>query len=768
MKHIIITLILLSLANFSDTGCSFPTATSAIVAHSSHVCASYVVVTSPVTLQGSHNPIDRSVKMNESNLNFVPPSEPHRPPFLPRSDPLVLSLETKARKYNLIYREDIQRLLKMLSYTRNEQVKQHAARRLQLAIDAYEIKIVRQPDSLKPYGPAQLLSQGQLHLLTQIDSVNWLLPVDTPLTGMLILGPQKGGKSRFIVQLCLELRKANPNIVITIIDPKDGFRNYATCIGAVYVDLAKVSLGISRVPGIDYRDVVLEFMPPLADIGGLIYGTEVLNEAADITLHQLGQYIRATGDNDAEICLRDIYVATSLVSQSSSGRRAGYREAAQTVLHRIIGQKNLFATRKGVSLEWLFSRNAVINARCIVDDMTCRALALSFLYWKYQLCRYRPESNQLEHIIIIDDASRFIGTAGDQFESGTRTSPLGHILALLRATGTGLAAATQLPAFIDQSVLALSRTMVVVGGMNGAKHIKVVTAAMGLNEGQVHAIAALNTQEAVGFAPSTAYKLPVHGWVPIVKDMPKYEPSEANEIPQCQPWHNLAELPVIELTTQEYIAEEPEKPQEVSLTGMSEKAESLTYDCVQSPYHSIQSHMKRLNFSGSAFEAAKAEAIQNGYLIQSSAGKTAYLIASKKAFSAFGYEYPHERAVSEEHSFYVGLCVFLLQADPGYKTVKSEVPLGGSGSTSDVLATRMDGTIDAWEITLSTSNVLTNALKYQHTAYSRIVFLARDNQTADAIKRFFAASNIDSDLLSRIEYMFISQLLERQRKLSKY
>jgi len=713
--------------------------------------------------------IERIIKMTQENFKHKPVSKHWGKCLLARSDPLVTQLEIKLRQYNLIYRADIQSLLKSAYLSPNESVRQFAVSRLQAAVDAYETKIFRQPDSLKPYGPPELLTQGQLHLLDQMDGIPWLIPIDTPLTGLLILGPQQGGKSRFIIQLCLEIQKANPNVVITILDPKNGFTNYAHLLDAANIDLSGISFGISRVPGVDYRDIVLELMPPLADTAGLIYGLEILNESATITLSQLEKYIALTGDTEAEICLKDIYIATSLVSQASSGRRSGYREAAQTALRRIIGEKELFACRKGVSMEWLFSRNSIINARCLTDDMQCRFLAQWFLYWKYQFSRYKSESNQLEHLIIIDDSSRFVGTAGEQFESSTRTSPLGHILALLRSTGTGLAAATQLPAYIDPAVLALSRTMVVVGGMSGAKHLKVITDGMMLNDEQSHAITTLNRREAVGFAPGTAYKAPVHGWVPLVADTPDKQIISVpdQEIP-IQQWHNLAEIPTVTSTTTVPQAVEPATPQKTNITGMSQQAEAVAYDCVQSPYHSIVSHIKRLGLSGGIFEKAKLEAIEAGFLQQSSAGKTSYLIPATKAFEAFGIDCPYKRAVSIEHAFYVGLCVFLLQKDPRYKTVGPEIQIGNQGSTADVVVTCNDGSIHSWEITLNTSHCLANAVKYQNTAFATITFLCRDYNLKEAVKKFFVNSGIDTKLLAKINYMHISQLLEQERKLFNY
>lgn len=112
--------------------------------------------------------------------------------------------------------------------------------------------------------------------------------------------------------------------------------------------------------------------------------------------------------------------------------------------------------------------------------------------------------------------------------------------------------------------------------------------------------------------------------------------------------------------------------------------------------------------------------------------------------------------------------MFLLQKDPRYKTVKAEVPIGVKGATADAVATAYDGTIHAWELTISSSNIISNAMKYQNTAFASITFLCRDFQLQEAVKSFLLNSQIDSDVLSKINCMHIGALLMRQRKLSAY
>jgi hypothetical protein len=570
-------------------------------------------------------------------------------------DPAVLQqlrqIEGELRDKKLIFRQDIQILLNVACHTRNPAILRSAVDRLKVVLDAYDIKAVRAPDAFRPHGPECLLSQGNVLLLIQQDGVKWFVPVDSLLTGVLVVGPQQSGKTRFIINLCREIQAANPNILITIIDPKNAFWPYASMLHARRLDLRFASFGLSPPAGVSERDFVLEFVPPLSDTAGLIYGVEVLSEGALAALDQMEDYRQHTG-LVSELSLKDIYAALPLVKGTSSGRRQGYREAAQTSLRRIIGEKDLFACRRGISMEDLAGTNTILDARSLTDDMQCRALMLFFLYWEYQRHRYEPETNRLSHLIVCDDASRWFGTAGDQFGAASKISPLAHILAMLRSTGTGLLVATQLPALLDPSLLPLSRTLAATGPTSGSQQLKVISDFMRLNDEQAKAITRLSTREVVAFAPGTAYKEPVHGWVPWVDDPPESTVQEAPVTAAdlgIEPWRHLADLPLPPVSPPAVPAEMPDVPAgspcstpacPTGITHEMSDVQKLIYDCVYQPFDAVSARVKRLGTSGRAFERAKQSAVSTGWIVESAAGQTLYLIATEKAFEAFGMPCP--------------------------------------------------------------------------------------------------------------------------------
>jgi len=143
-------------------------------------------------------------------------------------------------------------------------------------------------------------------------------------------------------------------------------------------------------------------------------------------------------------------------------------------------------------------------------------------------------------------------------------------------------------------------------------------------------------------------------------------------------------------------------------------------------------------------------------------GKSVYLIATSKAYDKFSYPCPYERSTSIEHAFYVQLAAHILKKDTMLSKVQPETPIGSKGTTIDVTTIDKSGNMTAYEVTLSTSNLSSNASKLQDTAYKRIVWLCRDADTAKAVKAYFNKStSLPLELISKFEYVHFSKFTKR-------
>ena len=350
-----------------------------------------------------------------------------------------------------------------------------------------------------------------------------------------------------------------------------------------------------------------------------------------------------------------------------------------------------------------------------------------------------------------------------QYDAGKRTSPLGHILAVLRASGICVIFASQLPAQIDPAVLSLSRNIVVVGNINGEEHLRVIKNIMSLTEAQKQAIPRFKNRETLAFISGSPWPYPIHGWTPHVDHAPEHDMPIVDLSYMIKPWHSLTDVPKPDVQTPKAPVCEPEKSGIPNI--LRSNALKLVLDCIHYPFDQVRARVQRLRFSVRIYDAAKTKATQNGYLLASSCGRAVYLIPTRKAYDELGMAFPYKRATSNlEHSFYISLAAHLLKQLPDLK-VQIETPIGDKGATSDFTTTDKDGTMTAYEFTQSTGNLLTNAVKYQDTAYRKIIWLCRDAGTAKAVKTCFNTSTtVPPELLKKFEYIHLSRWISQHRR----
>ena len=233
-------------------------------------------------------------------------------------------------------------------------------------------------------------------------------------------------------------------------------------------------------------------------------------------------------------------------------------------------------------------------------------------------------------------------------------------------------------------------------------------------------------------------------------------------------WKPLTELPQLEedsgiATPSNDVSKTADKTAiHPSLAGVSPGLIKLLWDIICYLYSSVSVRIKRLGVSCSSFKNAETEGCDKGFIIRSAAGQTIYLIPRLKTFNAFNMPCPFDSDKILEHSFYRGLCCFLLKKDVRFKTVQPEL------KRRDIVTTGHDGTKMAWEVTLSTTNLLSNVQKYADTSYVTINLVCRDFRLKEAVKACCHQSGLDPELLAKLDYMHISQLLRRQRRLSLY
>jgi hypothetical protein len=205
-----------------------------------------------------------------------------------------------------------------------------------------------------------------------------------------------------------------------------------------------------------------------------------------------------------------------------------------------------------------------------------------------------------------------------------------------------------------------------------------------------------------------------------------------------------------------------------ALQGLNAVLIKLLWDILVYLYCTVSVRINRLGISGRAYLRAKVEGCEKKLIFESAAGQVIYLIPYPVTFEAFNIPCPYDNKDHIEHSYYVGCVGFLLGKDTRYKSVHLGLKRGDSGGSSDIVTAAHDGAREAWEVTLSTTNILANASKYTNTDFVKIIFLCRDYKLKEAVKACCREGGLSPDLLAKLEYMHFSQLLQRQRRLSLY
>ena len=425
-------------------------------------------------------------------------------------DKELLELETQLRNRYLLYDTTVQWFMEKAAFG-SKSSRQWAIDKLRMILEAESIEDLRTGDVYRPLAPKQLIDSGDLHLYNQVDGIPWRIPVNALKRGLFLTGPQEGGKTYFLIYICSQLNEFSPPIPFFILDPKQELKDWAKYLNAVYVEISDISFDLSPPPGLTYEQFLPALMPQLADILGLIYGTEILQQAAVICIELRNQYIQNTGQT-TEISLLDIHNAVPFVKESSKGRRLGYREAVSTSLGRILsGSGNLFKCRKGVNLSTLFNHNVILGTRSITDDFAAKFLAMFLLYWLYESERFSPPSDHAKRALIIDDASRYLSVRPG-FDASATTSSFTNIYTRLRSSGNCVITTSQIPHLADPGILALSHSVICVGPLHYGKDTRLLADMMGLDEQQRLGLSKLKKREVIGRAAGTDWAGFVHGY----------------------------------------------------------------------------------------------------------------------------------------------------------------------------------------------------------------------------------------------------------------
>lgn len=199
------------------------------------------------------------------------------------------------------------------------------------------------------------------------------------------------------------------------------------------------------------------------------------------------------------------------------------------------------------------------------------------------------------------------------------------------------------------------------------------------------------------------------------------------------------------------------------LSNISDNAQKLLYNIAINLELSVRERFTMLNISARVGENAKHELITRGLVIESVVGKKKYLIPQSEVFEAFGLLCPYKNKDFVEHSFFMYIAGLTLKKDPKIKSVSLEYKIGTAGHTADIVTQDDKGVLISYELTHSKSNIVQNCLKYSGTGFSKIIFLCKKTDTLKAVRSTVLKEGLPLELLSKIDFMLLSDLLKRKR-----
>lgn len=206
------------------------------------------------------------------------------------------------------------------------------------------------------------------------------------------------------------------------------------------------------------------------------------------------------------------------------------------------------------------------------------------------------------------------------------------------------------------------------------------------------------------------------------------------------------------------------KPKVNDYTGkLSGHALLLGSDITQNPEIIYRQRCKRLGITTRQLQKAEKQLLNAELIKRLRIGKMVFLVPYSKLFDLLDVPCPYKRQVGLDHPFLVLITCRLLQKTPLVESVQTEVSLGDSSSTTDVLATLKDGKRIAYEVTVNASNVCSNAAKLQGKGIAEIVFLCRNYNLKENVWAKLRNAGFDPDFFSKLRCTIFSSLIRKTK-----
>lgn len=295
---------------------------------------------------------------------------------------------------------------------------------------------------------------------------------------------------------------------------------------------------------------------------------------------------------------------------------------------------------------------------------------------------------------------------------------------------------------------------------------------MSLSTEQRQALVSLRCREALGFYSGGAYRHPVHGWTLPVPEPGAVQNMGCTQRPafldRIEPWHNLWDIPAEALLARPAKVIKPQTPSRTDLSPqtrppstskLSQEQVAFGMDLIANPFDENSIRQRRLGLSSRKFEYLRRWFEGKELIWTFAMGHYRFLVTKEGLYSSFNIDVKKEL---DQHSFALHLACQHLRRDPEIVQIQKQVKVKDNAIV-DILLHLKNGQREAWEVTLSVGNVVSNCSRLSGCGFSTIVFLCRDHTIRQGTWNMLKTAGLPEGLFAKVRCMLFSALLKKYK-----
>lgn len=466
---------------------------------------------------------------------------------------------------------------------------------------------------------------------------------------------------------------------------------------------------------------------------------------------------------------------------SKFGKEAEYRASLINELQGLLEDSGtVFDTADGVDVE----QNLLVPGGVTVLQMETLPVPAQQLIISSTIERIvsRRTAAQVHNpglrvLVVLDEAQQVLSRKAD-VEASNGIAPLAAQLLRARETGVGFIVVSHLLPDISRAVLASAKTMLVVGSLSDADSIDIAARMMNLPQKAKTMIPRLGRGQAlvreVGLGPYTdAFLVDLDSPV-IAKDAISESTRQKMMAPKLTglprtPSKPLTDYPALmaQLNTPWTTPAPTAAASSATTPALAPELRDLLYDCARHRDDWMKERRARLNIGDYKVMQGYARSLEaQGLLRQHTTrlGRVTYVLleVTDPGWQILGLPKPPHYIGhgSLEHTVFMSRIARCLSTK-SWGNVQTEFPVGTARHPVDIFGRSPQGRPTAFEITLSTSNVVANAIRTltPPSAVQELIFLCRVQKDCRAVEKLLRKDPAAAALMGQLQLRRIDEFM---------